>query len=92
MIITVEKLFNYDGKLWADVRDYQARECMKKKEDIRIVHNGYYMDIKANKIYRTKKLITKQPIKSIIYQGQEYYLWSYEWVGAKVVPSYKIIN
>lgn len=90
MIVNIEKLFNFEGKLWVDVRDYVAKDHMKRKKDIRILHGDYYMDIPANKIWRTKKIITKQPIKSIIYKDQEYHLWSYEWKPIGKVPKYII--
>ncbi|MEK6880429.1 MAG: hypothetical protein AABY22_12505 [Nanoarchaeota archaeon] len=92
MIIYIEKLFNYKGKTYCDVRDYLARECMKKKQDIRVVYKGEYIDIPANKIWRTKKLITKEKIQSIYYPSQKYSLWSYEWENPKRVPEYKVIN
>lgn len=78
MIIEVKKIY----KGCVDVRDYQYREALAKKQDLIIRHEGETMTIPYKEI-RTKGTRNKERIKSKIYPDQYYQLISYKWKPSK---------
>lgn len=80
MIKRIEKL--YLGK-YADIRDYEVKEALKKEETIIVYYGKGKMVLNPQKLRKNRLLLNKTPIKSKVNVGQTYYLYSYLWEPIK---------
>ena len=85
MIYDLKQFEWKDGKAYASVRDYIVKDHIAKKKTLRIVHQGEFMDLTPAELKSKKVVIIEKAIKSIVYQDQYYYLYSYLWKPSKKI-------
>ena len=75
MDIEITKLY----KGFADLRDYNIKDAIKKGVNIVIIYNGERMTLTPEQLKSQQIIINSKPIASKIYPDQKYYLISYKW-------------
>lgn len=73
MRTTIKKL--YKGKI--DLRDYDVESCIKKNENIEVIHNYDKMTLSPEDLL--EKRVGISPVFSSKMGGKSYRLYSYEW-------------
>jgi hypothetical protein len=76
MIIYIQRLWN---NKYIDLKDYDVKRMIKKKEEARIIYNGKRMTLSPQELKTKKLVINPKPIESKYNLGQTYYLYSYLW-------------
>ena len=74
MILRKNKL--YQNK-YADLRDYEVLEAIKKKENVVVFNSGAKTTLTPNDLKSKKLVLNKSPFQSKVNLNQQYYLWSY---------------
>jgi hypothetical protein len=73
-----------EDKVWVSIRDYVVKEHISKKKTLRVVYNGFYMDLTPAQLKKYKQF-TPQAIQSKVYPTQSYKLYDYEWKNPKSI-------
>ena len=73
MRTTIKKL--YKGKV--DLRDYDVENCIKKNENIEVIHNYDKMTLSPEDLL--EKRVGISPVFGSKMGGKSYRLYSYEW-------------
>lgn len=82
-IVNREKLINWEGKDYVDVRSYEAEAHIRRKKPIRVIHKDRYIDLTPQQL---KKPVRKsESFKSKYYPDQSYRLYFYEWKNTKPI-------
>lgn len=60
-----------------DVKSFDRKNAIDKKESIVILHKGQKMTLSANDV--KVKIKAKSPLQTSKIGGEDYYLYSYKW-------------
>ena len=77
MKIEINKLFFFQGRFYASIRDYKIRDCVKKGEPLTIIYKGEKMELKKWQVAFFEQF-TPDTFKSKT-GGKDYKLFDYYW-------------